>query len=105
MRFSFRYKIITLCIAASALPLILVCYFAGISLLYSLLALLACALISGFFAVQLSSPLIDGMNSLETGLLNFKDGELATLLAYDGSDELGDLCRLYNQTAKPGCLT
>ena len=99
-RFSFRYKIITLCIAASALPLVLVCYFAGISLLYSLLALLACALISGFFAAQLSSPLIDGMNSLETGLLNFKDGELATLLAYDGSDELGDLCRLYNQTAK-----
>lgn len=100
MRFSFRYKIITLCIAASALPLVLVCYFAGISLLYSLLALLACALISGFFAAQLSSPLIDGMNSLETGLLNFKDGELATLLAYDGSDELGNLCRLYNQTAK-----
>ncbi|MCO7206642.1 ATP-binding protein [Pseudoalteromonas sp. B5MOD-1] len=100
MRFSFRYKIITLCIAASALPLVLVCYFAGISLLYSLLALLACTLISGFFAAQLSAPLIDGMNSLETGLLNFKDGELATLLAYDGSDELGDLCRLYNQTAK-----
>ncbi|RJF37104.1 sensor histidine kinase [Pseudoalteromonas gelatinilytica] len=100
MRSSFRYKIITLCIAASALPLVLVCYFAGISLLYSLLALLACALISGFFAAQLSAPLIDGMNSLETGLLNFKDGELATLLAYDGSDELGDLCRLYNQTAK-----
>ncbi|WP_462177409.1 sensor histidine kinase [Pseudoalteromonas gelatinilytica] len=100
MRSSFRYKIITLCIAASALPLVLVCYFAGISLLYSLLALLACALLSGFFAAQLSAPLIDGMNSLETGLLNFKDGELATLLAYDGSDELGDLCRLYNQTAK-----
>ncbi len=100
MRSSFRYKIITLCIAASALPLVLVCYFAGISLLYSLLALLTCALISGFFAAQLSAPLIDGMNSLETGLLNFKDGELATLLAYDGSDELGDLCRLYNQTAK-----
>ncbi|WP_063705869.1 sensor histidine kinase [Pseudoalteromonas gelatinilytica] len=100
MRSSFRYKIITLCIAASALPLVLVCYFAGISMLYSLLALLACALISGFFAGQLSAPLIDGMNSLETGLLNFKDGELATLLAYDGSDELGDLCRLYNQTAK-----
>ena len=100
MRSSFRYKIIALCIAASALPLVLVCYFAGISMLYSLLALLACALISGFFAGQLSAPLIDGMNSLETGLLNFKDGELATLLAYDGSDELGDLCRLYNQTAK-----
>ena len=45
--FSFRYKIITLCIAAS-IATILVCYFAGISLLYSLLALLACALISGF---------------------------------------------------------
>jgi len=99
-RFSFRYKIITLCITASVLPLILVCYFSGISLFYSILALLACVLISALFAAQLSAPLIDGMNSLETGLLNFKDGELATLLAYEGSDELGDLCRLYNQTAK-----
>lgn len=40
------------------------------------------------------------MQSLETGLLNFKDGELSSLLAYKSNDELGKLCQLYNQTAK-----
>ncbi|WP_411019984.1 hypothetical protein, partial [Salmonella sp. ZJHZ21_0168] len=44
--------------------------------------------------------LVQGIKSLETGLLNFKDGELATLLAYNHNDELGKLCLLYNQTAK-----
>lgn len=41
-----------------------------------------------------------GMASLETGLLNFVDGEYASLLAYNEDDELGQLCQLYNQTSE-----
>ncbi|BDX07170.1 sensor histidine kinase [Planctobacterium marinum] len=41
-----------------------------------------------------------GMAGLETGLLNFLDGEYASLLSYDDNDELGHLSRLYNQTAE-----
>lgn len=41
----------------------------------------------------------DGLSALETGLLNFVDGEFSSLLAYDDDDELGNLCQLYNQTA------
>ena len=42
----------------------------------------------------------EGLSALETGLLNFVDGEFASLLAYDDDDELGRLCTLYNQTAE-----
>ena len=41
----------------------------------------------------------DGLSALETGLLNFVDGEFSSLLAYDDNDQLGELCQLYNQTA------
>lgn len=41
-----------------------------------------------------------GMAGLETGLLNFLDGEYASLLSYNDDDELGHLSRLYNQTAE-----
>jgi len=95
-----RNKIILLCVVAAVVPLLLVSYFAALPGLYTLLAVIGCALLAGLLAYQLSRPLADGIASLESGLLNFKDGELATLLAYDSKDELGDLCRLYNQTAK-----
>ena len=42
----------------------------------------------------------EGLAGLETGLLNFVDGEFSSMLAYDEDDELGDLCQLYNQTAE-----
>ncbi|WP_462168931.1 sensor histidine kinase [Pseudoalteromonas lipolytica] len=95
-----RNKIILLCVVAAVVPLLMVSYFAALPGLYTLLAVIGCALLAGLLAYQLSRPLADGIASLESGLLNFKDGELATLLAYDSKDELGDLCRLYNQTAK-----
>ena len=95
-----RNKIILLCVVAAVVPLLLVSYFAALPGFYTLLAVIGCALLAGLLAYQLSRPLADGIASLESGLLNFKDGELATLLAYDSKDELGDLCRLYNQTAK-----
>ncbi|MDN3380164.1 MULTISPECIES: ATP-binding protein [unclassified Pseudoalteromonas] len=57
-------------------------------------------LISGYLALRLAKPLVQGVQSLETGLLNFKDGELSSLLAYKANNEVGKLCQLYNQTAK-----
>lgn len=42
----------------------------------------------------------EGLSALEMGLLNLKDGEFSTTLAYKNNDELGDLCALYNDTAQ-----
>lgn len=42
----------------------------------------------------------DGLSALETGLLNFVDGEFSSQLAYNDDDQLGELCRLYNQTSE-----
>jgi nitrogen fixation/metabolism regulation signal transduction histidine kinase len=39
-----------------------------------------------------------GLAALETGLLNIKDGEYSTSLAYQGNDEFASLCKLYNET-------
>lgn len=41
----------------------------------------------------------EGLSALELGLLNLKDGEYSTTLAYQNDDELGKLCALYNSTA------
>lgn len=57
-----------------------------------------------FFCWQVSGYALrrfnQGMAGLETGLLNFLDGEYASLLSYNDNDELGNLSRLYNQTAE-----
>lgn len=42
----------------------------------------------------------DGLAALETGLLNYVDGEFSSQLAYNDDDQLGELCRLYNQTSE-----
>ncbi|MFT6806637.1 MAG: two-component system nitrogen regulation sensor histidine kinase NtrY, partial [Glaciecola sp.] len=42
----------------------------------------------------------EGLSALELGMLNLKDGEYATTLAYQNKDELGKLCELYNSTAQ-----
>lgn len=41
-----------------------------------------------------------GIEALETGLLNIKDGEYSTTLAHQGKDEFADLCQLYNETVE-----
>lgn len=43
--------------------------------------------------------LLQGINAIETGLLNLKDGEFSTSLAYQKEDEFGALCQLYNETS------
>jgi len=52
--------------------------------------------VSGLLTQSVNS----GIQALETGLLNFKDGEFSSLLAYSAQDELGHLCQIYNQTAE-----
>lgn len=47
----------------------------------------------------LIKPVRQGLQALESGLLNFKDGEFSTLIGYQHHDELGKLCQLYNHTA------
>lgn len=68
-------------------------------------ALSICAVIGSMFIIltlthMLYRPLDKGLSALESGLLNFKDGEFSTLLGYRATDELGVLCSLYNETAQ-----
>ncbi len=56
--------------------------------------------ISAILANVIFNPLLTGLNALETGLLNFKDGEFSRLLAYQDENQLGRLSKLYNQTAE-----
>ncbi|WP_462158674.1 sensor histidine kinase [Pseudoalteromonas sp. GB56] len=59
-------------------------------------------LLGAFQAIFVSlviTPRVRGLQAIESGLLNFKDGDFSTSLAYRKSDELGDLCQLYNETA------
>ncbi|GBL05503.1 PAS domain-containing sensor histidine kinase [Glaciecola sp. KUL10] len=46
----------------------------------------------------LISDITDGLSALETGLLNLKDGEFASTLAFKKGDEIGRLCEIYNET-------
>lgn len=70
----------------------------SVTIKLGLLALLmfVCWQLSGFALKRFNL----GMAGLETGLLNFLDGEYTSLLSYNDDDELGHLSRLYNQTAE-----
>lgn len=46
----------------------------------------------------LISDVTEGLSALETGLLNLKDGEFASTLAFKKGDEIGRLCEIYNET-------
>lgn len=72
----------------------------GASWQVNLSTLIVSSLFTLLLANWIISPIIKGIKALEIGLLNFKDGEFSSLLAYQRSDELGRLCELYNQTAK-----
>lgn len=61
--------------------------------------LLCMIVLSSILTRQLSAGLREGLDAMELGLLNLKDGEFATTLAYSQNDEFGKLCQLYNQTA------
>ena len=99
-RLSLTHKVVGICIICSVLPVMSITIIAQPPLYYSVLLVIAAMLTSLLLARALTKPIKLGLQSLETGLLNFKDGELSSLLAYKNNDELGKLCQLYNQTAK-----
>ncbi|MDK1285900.1 ATP-binding protein [Pseudoalteromonas sp. B95] len=57
--------------------------------------ILTCVLLRLFF-----SSFLQALDALQIGLLNFKDGDFSNQLAYQSKDSFGDLCHLYNETAK-----
>ncbi len=89
-----------LCNVSALIPVWLICWLTQLNALLLIITTLLTVILASFLSFRLSRTLVKGIKSLETGLLNFKDGELATLLAYNHNDELGKLCQLYNQTAK-----
>ncbi|WP_064663590.1 PAS domain-containing sensor histidine kinase [Pseudoalteromonas sp. MQS005] len=99
-RFSLTSKVILVCVFSSVIPVFICCWLLGVDAIKTALSVIFTAILSSLLAHRLSGKLVQGITSLETGLLNFKDGELSTLLAYNHNDELGHLCLLYNQTAK-----
>ncbi|KZN58680.1 hypothetical protein N473_04405 [Pseudoalteromonas luteoviolacea CPMOR-1] len=56
---------------------------------------LTCVLLRLFF-----NSFLQALDALQIGLLNFKDGDFSNQLAYQSKDSFGDLCHLYNETAK-----
>ncbi len=89
-----------LCNVSALIPVWLICWLTQLNALLLIITTLLTVILASFLSFRPSRTLVKGIKSLETGLLNFKDGELATLLAYNHNDELGKLCQLYNQTAK-----
>ncbi|MCQ8877562.1 ATP-binding protein [Pseudoalteromonas shioyasakiensis] len=100
LRFSLTQQLIIICAVASLLPIWLIAWITELSWPLVVGFSVVAILISSYLAFRLASPLVKGIHSLETGLLNFKDGELSSLLAYNSNNEIGNLCQLYNQTAK-----
>ncbi len=98
--FTLSQKVVLICGFCSALPVVIIAALSGFDIYYTLFLILLTLTFSTLLSRALSKPIKLGMQSLETGLLNFKDGELSSLLAYKSNDELGKLCQLYNQTAK-----
>lgn len=64
-------------------------------LLLALVTAVTVSLIHYFF-----TPLADKFIALAAGLLNFKDNEFSNSLTVKGSDELSQLCVLYNEVAE-----
>ncbi|RZF80564.1 histidine kinase [Pseudoalteromonas sp. CO325X] len=70
-----------------------------LSVLQALLLAVVLGALQAMFIHYVVTPRVKGLQAIESGLLNFKDGDFSTSLAYNKNDELGDLCRLYNETA------
>ena len=97
---SITQQLMIISAAAALVPVWLISWLTQLSWLWVVSVSAISILISGYLVLRLAKPLVQGMQSLETGLLNFKDGELSSLLAYSSNNEIGHLCQLYNQTAK-----
>ena len=89
-----------LCNISAIIPVWIISWLTQLDWLLIGVNTLLTVLIASYVSFRLCRSTVQGMHSLETGLLNLKDGELTTQLAYNNNDELGRLCQLYNQSAK-----
>lgn len=87
--------IVLLCCMLGATPVLLV---AGWNAMEKTGFAVTIVLIGVLIAHRLLRDTEEGLSALEIGLLNLKDGEFSTSLAYQKKDEIGQLCDLYNQT-------
>jgi nitrogen fixation/metabolism regulation signal transduction histidine kinase len=91
-----RIYIVVACISLLAtLPLL---FLSPLSLPGKIVVVIATVLIAMAATRYLLRDLKEGLSALETGLLNLKDGEFSSTLAYKKDDEIGHLCDLYNDT-------
>ena len=92
-------RIIVVVAVVSIICTIPLFYMDGLSLNIKLLSALSLVIFTILFTRFLLRDIRAGLSALELGLLNLKDGEYSTTLAYQNEDELGKLCTLYNTTA------
>ncbi|MBE0363505.1 hypothetical protein PULV_a0956 [Pseudoalteromonas ulvae UL12] len=92
-------KLLVIAAFTSALPASILVWQQDWSLMLSSAVVLLAVTLILLLTHLLLQPINQGLQALESGLLNFKDGEFSTLLGYKGHDELGGLCQLYNETA------
>jgi len=97
---STRHKLQLATILSVVLALVPVLLMLGASSTLTVISLALAIVLAWFISSLITQPVNSGIKALETGLLNFKDGEFSSLLAYSDNDELGRLCRTYNQTAE-----
>lgn len=96
---SLTQKIVLVCLTSALIPVWLINWLSEVSWQLWLISTSMTIVIASMLSLWLSRSLVNGIQSLETGLLNFIDGELSSSLAYQQADELGHLCQLYNQAA------
>lgn len=87
--------VVLLCATLASAPLYFISDF---SKWYALGTMLTILCVSFALARYLLKDYKEGISALETGLLNLKDGEYSTSLAYSRNDEFGHLSALYNDT-------
>lgn len=97
---STRHKLQLATMLSVVLALVPILLVLGASSTHSLISLSLAVVLAWFVSGLITQPVNSGIKALETGLLNFKDGEFSSLLAYIEDDELGRLCHTYNQTAE-----
>ena len=98
MTMSIRWRIFLVVFVVTLLAVIPLFFFSTLEIqsvvLFLLLLQMLMFVITHFFLDDYK----EGVDALQTGLLNLKDGEYSTTLAYKGKDEFGQLSELYNET-------
>ncbi|KTF14891.1 sensor histidine kinase [Pseudoalteromonas sp. H105] len=97
---SIRFQLLIISAIAALCPVLFICWLIHLPWYFTLAFSAFTLVFTSYLSLRLVNPLLQGIHALETGLLNFKDGELSSLLAYRSHNEVGRLCDLYNQTAK-----